>query len=292
MIKQIQLNLRADLIMLSVVYGLVASTSIQAAENSTQTAFKVIISKDKGSELQLDARQAPLAQVLEHLAMKTNIPIHYSALPEELVTATCVGTSLKSVLECLFANKADVAFRAQGKSSNSTNDVAEAWIMGSSLGGKVEKDSACLVRAARAEKELQALKQKLDAQDSGPDMTDDFLKMSESKRPQARAAAIGALLSSKRKDDPAVKATLERALTDQDAAVRAQAISAMAQLAGDNVNAVLQDALQDESVDVRLMAVSSITDNMALLQQAANDSDETVRTLATIKLKELETNKR
>ena len=36
-----------------------------------------------------------------------------------------------------------------------------------------------------------------------------------------------------------------------------------------------------------MMAVDGVTDDIALLQQAINDSDETVRSLAAIKLEEL-----
>lgn len=262
---------------------------VMAAESTNASYFKVITSVAKGSELQLDAQKASLPQILENLSKKTHIPIHYSALPEGLVSATCVGSTLKKVLECLLAHKVDLAFRESPKAATNSNEVAEVWITGSSLSGNDSTNSDCAGRAERAEKELQALKQKFEAQDSTPDMTDDFLKMSESQKSGDRAAAIGALSSSKRKDDPAVKAVLEKALTDQNAGVRAQAVSTMAQFGGDDVTAILQAALADESVDVRLMAVSSITDNIGLLQQAINDSDETVRTLAGIKLNEIQT---
>ena len=86
---------------------------------------------------------------------------------------------------------------------------------------------------------------------------------------------------------PTVKAALEQALTDQDANVRAQAISSLAHREGSGAAAAIQEALHDSAVDVRMMAVDGITDDIALLQQAINDSDETVRSLAAIKLEEL-----
>jgi hypothetical protein len=262
-------------------------TSAMAVESKGESFYKVITSTSKGSELQLDARSASLPKILDYLSKKTRIPIHYSVLPEGLVSATCVGSSIKPVLECLLAHKADLAFRAPEKPANE-NDVSEVWITGTSLAGNDGKSAGCTGRAEKAEQELQALKQKLEAQDGTPDMTDEFLRMSESKKPGDRVAAIGALLGSKRKEDPAVKAVLEKALNDQNAAVRAQAVSTVGQSGGDDAVAVLQDALQDESVDVRLMAVSAITDNVELLQQAINDSDETVRALASIKLNEIQ----
>lgn len=262
-------------------------TSAMAGETQGESFYKVVTSAAKGSELQLDAHKASLPKILDHLSKKTRIPIHYSVLPEGLVSATCVGSSIKPVLECLLANKADLTFRAADKPANG-NEVAEVWISGTSLAGNGANNAACTARAEKAEQELEALKQKLEVKDDTSDKTDEFLKMSESKKPADRVAAIGALLGSKRKDDPAVKAVLDRALTDENAAVRAQAVSTVGEFGGENVNAVLQDALHDDSVDVRLMAVSAIKDNVELLQQAANDSDETVRTLATVKLNEIQ----
>lgn len=278
--------LRLNKMVLALACG-IQITSAMAVESQSESFFKVVTSENKGSELQLDARKASLPKILDHLSKKTGIPIHYSVLPEGLVTATCVGTSIKPVLECLLANKADLTFRATDKPVNG-NGVAEVWISGTSLAGNGENDAACSARAEKAEQELEALKQKLEAKDDTSDKTDELLKMSESKKPADRVAAIGALLSSKRKDDPAVKAVLDKALSDENAAVRAQAVSTVGQFGGDNATAVLQDALHDDSVDVRLMAVSAITDNVELLQQAANDSDETVRTLATVKLNEIQ----
>lgn len=268
------------------------SWDVSAVDVRKEAYFKVDISSSKGAEIQLESRMASLVEVLGHLAKKTKTPIHYSALPEELVTATCVGPTLKPVLECLFAGKAVLTYREADKKTTEDAAIAEVWVMGSSLAGKQASEGNCQARAERAERELAEAQQKLQEKDGGDDMTDEFLKMSESGKPQARAAAIGGLLTSKRRDDPAVKAVLEKALSDESATVRAQAISTMAQLNGNEATSILQDALQDESVDVRLMAVSSIDDNINLLRQAANDSDETVRTLATIKLKELESKKK
>ena len=76
-------------------------------------------------------------------------------------------------------------------------------------------------------------------------------------------------------------------MTDQDDSVRAQAISSLSHREGSSAAGAIQEALRDSSVDVRLMAVDSITDDNPLLQQAINDSDETVRSLAATKLEQL-----
>jgi HEAT repeat protein len=111
--------------------------------------------------------------------------------------------------------------------------------------------------------------------------------MAKSKNSTDRADAIGELLAEETQDDPAIKAILEQALTDQDPNVRAQAVSSLTHREGSDAIGIIQEALHDNSVDVRLMAVDSITDDVALLQQAINDNDETIRSLAAVKLEQL-----
>jgi HEAT repeat protein len=113
--------------------------------------------------------------------------------------------------------------------------------------------------------------------------------MAKSDNSDDRAEAIGALLSVGRKGDPDVKKALEQALTDQDANVRAQAISSLAHREGKDATPAIQEALYDNSVDVRMRAVDGITDNIGLLKQAMNDSDKTIRDFATAKLELLTT---
>ena len=49
----------------------------------------------------------------------------------------------------------------------------------------------------------------------------------------------------------------------------------------------IREALHDISADVRRMAVDGITDDIGLLQEAINDSDESIRDLAAMKLEDL-----
>ena len=246
----------------------------------------LVISDNKGSELQLEVRQMPMAQVLDNIVNKTQVPIHYSVLPDGLVTATCVGMTLKQVLECLLDRKADLIVRYSRNPSTTERkgQVVEAWVLGSRLDGTVAKD--CVATGSTVDKGLLTLKQSQDT-NAEPDQTDELLKKAQSKNPTERAEAIGALLAGGRKGDPDVKAALEHALTDQDALVRAQAISSLSHREGSAAAGAIQEAMHDSSVDVRVMAVDGITDDIALLQQAINDNDETVRSLAEIKLERL-----
>lgn len=267
--------------------GFTTLTFAATSENKALTT-DLVISNDKGSELQLEVKQMPLAQVLDAIAIKTQIPIHYSALPKVLVTATCIGTTLKRVLECLLDRKADIIVRYPHKITNTAGKepVAEAWILGSKLDGIIAQ-ADCHKTGNMADKISPGEQQRQQDNELETDHTDQLLKMAQSKNPEDRADAIAALLATSNEGDPNVNSTLEQALNDTDANVRAQAISSLSHREGSAASQAIQEALHDESVDVRLMAVDGITDEAALLQQATNDSDETVRSLAAIKLAEL-----
>lgn len=254
----------------------------------------LVMTDSKGSEFQLKVKQMPLAQVLDSIAHKTQVPIHYSILPEGLVTATCVGATLKQVLECLLNGKADlIVNNPQGlANSDSKGQVAEAWILGSRLADATDTATAtaiaeCPISVGQtADNGSFTLSQKLQDAEAAADRIDELLKTAQSKNPTDREEAIGQLLA-EAQGNPEINAVLERALTDPDENVRAQAISSLAHREGANATGAIQVALNDDSADVRLMAVDSITNDVGLLQQAVNDSDETVRSLATVKLEQL-----
>ncbi len=247
-----------------------------------QPRIDLITSKDKGSELRLEARQAPLVQVLAKLAQKTQLQINYSVLPEGLVTATCVGSSPQNILECLLARKADLVFRyAQNLAKAAKHQAIEVWI----LGTKYTLDQAFNSNACLSEPPHQdtGLEQPSLEPEQEVDRTDELLIKAKSNDPVVRVAAISELLSQGRPGDSRVRETLETALTDKDAGVRAQAISSYANREGANAFTALQEALHDSDAWVRQMAVSN-TNDKTLLQQAVNDSEESVSSLASQKL--------
>ena len=250
-----------------------------------KASTNLVISPDKGSELQLEVRQMPLEAVLKALTEKTQVPIHFSVLPEGLVTATCVGSTLKPVLECLLDQKADLIVRYPRNLAKPGNNgqVAEAWVLGSRLDGTTAK-SDC---SASTPVDKGSITLRQDQQSAETDRTEALLAQTQSKNAEERADAIGGLLAGGRKGDPQVKTTLEQALHDPDAIVRSQAISSYAHREGNAATGAIQEALRDSSVDVRMMAIGGITDDVALLQQAVNDSDETIRALVALKLERL-----
>ncbi|MEQ1558896.1 MAG: HEAT repeat domain-containing protein [Methyloglobulus sp.] len=254
--------------------------------NEVMPLYRLVMAVDKGSEVQLEVRQMTLAQALDSITQQTQVPIHYSVLPEGLVTATCVGANLKYVLECLLNKKADLVVRYPSNPVRTINknQVAEAWVLGSRLDGYPVNQTNCVARPG--EQILLTLKQKHQETEEA-EQTEQLLNLAQSKDPAERADAIGSLLAIGRSGDPDIKAALEQALTDQDPMVRAQAISTLAHREGNAATTAIEQAMQDDSVDVRMMAVDGITDDVALLRQAINDSDETIRSLAQTKLEAL-----
>ncbi|MGX2039217.1 HEAT repeat domain-containing protein [Methylocaldum sp. MU1018] len=241
--------------------------------NPSEQNVQVITTGEAGVELQLEVRQAPLAQVFNELSKKTGVRINHSVLPDGLVTATCVGATVEPVIECLLDHKASLVARYAKSSSNdrSQRQPAEVWILGTTFGTRSASPSSQADCSAASE----------------PDETDALVKMAKSDDPAERAEAVGRLLAGGRKGDMTVRDTLRTALSDEDARVRMQAISSFARREGAGAAAALQEAMHDSEVSVRLAAVNSAGDDIALLQQALEDSDESVRQLAKIKLESL-----
>ena len=287
----------AKLIISCGIVGLMVS-SVAAATTEQKTPAEgyvgFVVSDYKGSELQLEVRQMPLERVFSTITAKTGVPIHYSVVPEGLVTATCVGAALKQVMECLLAHKADLIVRYPKPSTQTQarvsdkNQPAEMWVLGSRFTDAANCSGATVPQQIINNSPVKSPDGQVDAAVVEPDQTDDLLKMAKSKDATLRADAIGALMAAGREGDANVKTVLEEALTDPNANVRAQAISSLAHREGSAATAALQDALHDSDAGVRLMAVDGAGNNLALLQQAVNDDDETVRNLAISKLEELQ----
>lgn len=253
--------------------------------------IRVIMTEDAGAELQLEARQAPLAQVLNRISNQTGVRINYSVLPEGLVTATCVGPTVKQVLECLLARKADLIFRyaSQTAKTDSLRQPAEAWVLGAKFDANRTNPETCLSTEAQQQTMLKMNETKTYAFqiEPEPDKTDELVKMAKSKNPTERAEAVGRLMAAGRKGDASVKEALEAALTDEDATVRVRALTSLSYREGAGAAAAVREAIHDKDERVRLTAVGRAGDDAALLQQALTDEAEMVRKVAAIKLESI-----
>ena len=254
--------------------------------NTGEQKIRLVMTKETGVELQLEVRQAPLAQVLDSIANKTGVRINYSVLPDGLVTATCVGSTVKRLMECLLVRKADLVFRYSRQPSKADHQwqPEEVWVLGAKFGTDQANSVVCSSPGSQQQILQTAANVKTGLE---PDQTDELVKMASSKNPVERAQAIGRLMAGGRKGDVKVRETLEAALSDPDARVRVQALSSLAHRESAGVSAALHEAMLDSDVSVRLTAVDNAKEDIALIQQALNDSDATVRQLAGIRLEPL-----
>lgn len=249
--------------------------------------IRFFMTEDAGAELQLEARQAPLAQILNRIASQTGVRINYSVLPEGLVTATCVGPTVKQVLECLLARKADLIFRYATLTAkpDSPRQPAEAWV----LGAKFDVDRTNSETCISSEAQQQSMLNRVEAFsiESKPGESEELIRMAKSTNPADRAEAVGRLMAVGRKGDTSVKEALENALSDENATVRARALASLSYREGDDAASALREAIHDKDERVRITAVDRAGDDVGLLQQALTDESETVRNLAAIKLKSI-----
>jgi hypothetical protein len=282
--------------LVSTFWAMAGLTNLALAGNNQALPQAVDVRIDNGQDalLQLEVKQVSLDKVLKLVSTKTGIPIHYSVLPEGLMTATCVGKGLKPVLECLLDHKADVIVRYKSqpkKGTIETDAIAEAWVLGAKLEA-LPANALCQQDGNNGNINFSGDKQTKNSDKAlltKPSQSDYLLKIVEDGSPEDRAQAIGDLLMIGAHDDPKVKEMLEQAVHDQDENIRAQAISTLTHREDYSEHApeIIREALQDPSVDVRLMAVDGIGDDASLLELAVDDPDETVRSFATTKLDEL-----
>jgi hypothetical protein len=252
------------------------------AKSAAAMSDRLVWTEKKG-QLKLTVEQMSLPSVLKQIAKKKQFPLHLDGLPEKLISMTCTGTELRQIMECLLDNKADLIVRYQQANlkNNSKPGIAEAWIIPSNsdhVGIDTNKPS---LPVNADEVGTQA---NINTDGNKIAKIDNLLDKAQSSDKRQKAAALGALLAAGRKGDSSVRNVLEQALADDDPEVRAQALSSLVHREGNDAMFAVQQGLHDESEDVRLIAVEGIKDDIALLQQAINDSDEVVRSLAEIKL--------
>lgn len=287
-----------------VATAMAGNTTLSASQPTTQTntspapanPTNALISLQKvDGQFLLEARQTPLAGVLRQIADKTGAVIHYSVLPEEPVTATCAGGTVKAVMECLLGNWVDRIYRqtAHTKTVQSSSLQAQAhsqateiWLMGSRF-GHLSSTMQCTLDGNKVVPNQNA------KNEASPEQAP--LRMaqasSDPRFAELRKQAIALLATQGKTGDPAmddeVTDTLQQALKDQDPEIRAQAVFGMMNQDSTNTE-ILHEALQDNNPDVRLMAVDSADANnpaaQALLQGALSDGDETVKAAASAKL--------
>jgi hypothetical protein len=235
----------------------------------------------------LDVARASWTEVLDEFA-KAGVRFHYTVAPLGMVTASCDRMTVTRALECLLGR--DAAFMVRWSAGSERDPLpTDVWLLGQPEAGS-RSTGVAVPSPWREGSSPRTDRQGAVRVGTAAAVQDDFaalLEMTSSGDPQARMQALGSLAASGKRNDPAVLTTFRAALMDEDADVRAQAVSGMARLAGAGAAAILQEALRDRDASVRLMAVDSAgadAEGAALLQEALADRDETVRALAATKL--------
>lgn len=251
-------------------------TALVYAEQKQLAVLQAALIKADNNEWRLEAKQAQLPRLLDEISAKTGTKVHYSVLPEAVVDAICVGATAVQLLQCLLGNSVNMAFRhAEVDNVNGVkvNQSEEIWVLGSSLARPLQ--AQCV-----------PVSQTLDSVDNGKaNLTEQWLKQAKARDSKQRAQAVAELVNADHAFDVKVRATLQKALSDSQPQVRAQAISAWVSREGEvAASEQLRQALSDSNNEVRLMAIDYIEQDTALLQQASQDIDPTVRVLAEKKL--------
>lgn len=247
-------------------------------------SLRFTVAPSQVDPLQLAVAQMPLLEAVTTLAKTTGVTVHYANLADKVVSKTCVASSVKQLFECLLDNEADMAFRyGQTALADGKPWLAEMWVLGTALAG------------GSAGSNTEAAKLKSDTGQSGDPLqqilagldVNKLLADAQSQDPTSRADAIAALAMLDKAQNPLVRKTLQTALADKVASVRAQAVFGLGKYPDTEALAGLESALQDNDVSVRLMVVDAADAHPELLQMALDDSDTTVRSYAANKLENL-----
>jgi hypothetical protein len=256
-------------------------------EGSRPGSVRFTLLDDEPERIELEARQVPLSRILDTVAHRLGIPIHYSILPTEPVDATCLGETVKEIMDCLLGPKANLVFRypsgfSRGKE---TGQPVELWVLGGSVAEPPPPSAQTECGTVGGKDERAAKAVVVD-----PELTEKLLHMARSEDPVERIGALSQLAGARSVDPGVAEKILQAALNDPDPDVRGQAIYALAQRGGGEASALLHEALKDSAPSVRLLAVDGLgsdAESLAWLRQALRDDDEAVRELAAMKLEML-----
>lgn len=257
------------------------------AQQSQASHVRVDLRGGEPKGIELEARQAPLSQVLDAIALRLDISIHYSVLPTEPVSATCLGETVKEVMDCLLGPRANLVFRYRNGflQGEGTGVPVELWVLGSSFAERSPSSAQAECGRVSGNNEPPAHAVVVD---SG--LTEKLLHMAGSEDPMERIGALSQLAGARSVDPGVAEKILQAALSDPNPDVRGQAIYALAQRGWEGAAAFLHEALKDSAPAVRLLAVDGLgsdAESIAWLRQALRDDDEAVRELAAMKLEML-----
>ena len=211
--------------------------TVNAAHSDLPSTIQLSVSRPPNPLIQLEARNASLTQILQQITEKTGAIIHYSVLPEEPVTATCAGVTVKNVMECLLGSRIDRIYRKLPVQSTILDTAkvniqpVEIWLLGSRFGNAVST-MQCTFDGSR-----KTINTSGNTSDSDANPSKALIRMAQiSNDPrfaELRKQALSILaIQAKTGDaetDAEITETLHKALTDEDAEMRAQAVFGLMQ---------------------------------------------------------------
>jgi len=226
-----------------------------------------VIQQASSSQFQFVGNGVELTDAIEAIIKATGITIHYSMLPNAVVSFDCKG-SLDQVLLCLLSNRADMVLRRASnlKKSGLITQVTEVWLL--SRLSVASKDTPNETKAQDQNQQI--------------DKTEYFL--AQVQNPSQRAEGILKLGVLAPKDDLRVRSVLRQGLVDENPIVRAEAVFALARYDGDEAISEIRQAFNDENPGVRMKALQSAGEDRLILLQALNDSDLGIQGFAASKL--------
>ncbi len=248
---------------------LLCSAFALRADPQAGQALKVSQTPDNGV-LHVQARQAPLSQLLAGIAKIAGLGLHYLSLPaERLIDGDCQAVLLAEVLTCLLGSPQNVVVRysPQGR-------PAEAWLLSSEFNGNGAEGVQLVMPLA--------------GNIGFAEETSAFDILSYSNDNDKRAKAVWELGMGDFTENPErAKKLLTEALSDPEPGIRSRALTSLSKMDGGVAEPLLYQMLNDDSPSVRLSAVAAGIQNTAFLMQAQQNNIPEVGDSATAILNKL-----
>ncbi|MBS3951567.1 MAG: hypothetical protein KGZ88_01240 [Methylomicrobium sp.] len=252
-----------------------SASALANGQTNQQAPVRLMRTGAVNADWQLQVNDAPLFLALQEIQRVSGLRIHYSVLPEQAVSATCVSDELTQVLKCLLGASVNLVFSGSGAASDPTS-IGEVWVLGSSLN----------TQRSAVDCKPPGLSDTVATETGQGGTIDRLLLEVNADDTRQRADALFDLAKQTEADSEEVDALLLKGLHDPSAMVRGQALSGWAERHGDGALPELQQAMLDSDSSVRLQAVE-LTDNPLMLKNALQDADALVRQLAEAKLQAL-----
>lgn len=275
---------------------IVAPTGFVSAETIAPPAIMEI--SFQNNLISAELADAPLIDVLEKIRQEFGFKVHFHGDLTELITLSFTDVSLEKCLRLLTANQSlSVATRATTKTAeqNGAKQIAEIWVLSRNTAPKRSTGvNGPSVKAAASPAPLpdqsgdgvadsQLISELADEQGQENISLEQVLNNPEAERSSQRAAinklaAIG---------DAASVAAMARFLGHEDKEIRQLLVNGVSSVQNEEAVLALGQVISSESdPEIRKIAVAALGKRIddaiakAFLEEALNDADDEIKTLA------------